>query len=179
MSLWSWFTRRRLSLDEQDFQDEIRSHLAMAADERAADGADPKAARQASLREFGNVTQMTEAAREVWRPGWVETLRDLLADARYAVRSLSKRRGFCITVGGVLTLGIGLNAAVFTTLKGIALSPVAGVDGSARLLFGVSATDAASFATAFGVVLAGVLLATLIPAWRASRTDPLEALRRT
>ena len=33
----------------------------------------------------------------------------------------------------MLTLGIGLNAAVFTMLKGMALSPLAGVDGSAQL----------------------------------------------
>ena len=44
-------------------------------------------------------------------------------------------------------------------------------------LFGVSATDATSFATALAVVLGGVVLATLLPAWRASRTDPLTALR--
>ena len=34
---------------------------------------------------------------------------------------------------GVLTLGIALNAAVFTMLKGIALSPIAGVERSAAL----------------------------------------------
>ncbi len=45
------------------------------------------------------------------------------------------------------------------------------------VLFEVSATDAASLARAFGVVLGGVVLATLIPAWRASRIDPLRALR--
>ena len=44
-------------------------------------------------------------------------------------------------------------------------------------LFGVSATDAASFASALAIVLGGVVLATLIPAWRAARTNPLIALR--
>ena len=48
---------------------------------------------------------------------------------RYAVRSLAKRRAFSLTVIGVLALGIGLNAAVFTMLKGIALMPIAGVPG--------------------------------------------------
>ena len=45
------------------------------------------------------------------------------------------------------------------------------------VLYGVSATDATSFARAFAVVLGGVIVATLIPAWRAARTDPLTALR--
>src|SRR5262249_2218864 len=44
-------------------------------------------------------------------------------------------------------------------------------------LYGVSATDATSFARAFVIVLGGVMVATLVPAWRASRTDPLRALR--
>ncbi len=45
------------------------------------------------------------------------------------------------------------------------------------MLFGVSAADGASFARALAVVLGGVLAATLVPAWRAARIDPLSALR--
>ena len=41
---------------------------------------------------------------------------------------------FSLTVVGVLTLGIGLNAAVFSVLKGLALRPLAGVEGSSRLV---------------------------------------------
>jgi putative ABC transport system permease protein len=47
----------------------------------------------------------------------------------------------------------------------------------AGLLYGVSPTDATSFAGASTMVLATVLVASLIPAWRASRTDPIAALR--
>ena len=126
-------TRRRLDLDEEDFQNEIRAHLAIAAAERIADGADQKSARQASLKEFGNVALMTDAARSVWRPRWLDMLRDLRNDIRYAIRALAKNPAFSLTVIGVLTLGIGLNAAVFTMLKSLALNPLAGVDGSAWL----------------------------------------------
>jgi ABC-type antimicrobial peptide transport system permease subunit len=45
------------------------------------------------------------------------------------------------------------------------------------VLFGVSATDATSYARALAVVLAGVIVATIVPAWRAARTNPLSALR--
>jgi putative ABC transport system permease protein len=44
-------------------------------------------------------------------------------------------------------------------------------------LFGVSATDAGSFARALLIVITVVAVATLGPAWRASRMNPLNALR--
>jgi predicted permease len=134
MGILSWLKRPRpVDLDEDDFKDEIRSHLAIAATEKISDGADRENARYAALKEFGNVTLTTEAARRVWTPRWLEALRDLTSDVRYAVRSLAKNRAFSLTVIGVLMLGIGLNAAVFTMLKSIALAPLAGVDGSGNL----------------------------------------------
>ena len=131
MSIWSWFTRRRLA--DEDFQEEIRAHLAIAADDRMADGADRRTAQLASLKDFGNTALTSEAARRVWIPLWLEALRELGSDVRYAVRVLARSPAFALTVIAVLTLGIGLNAAVFTMLKGLALSPVAGVSGSAGL----------------------------------------------
>jgi predicted permease len=136
MFIPGWLKRlmlRRLDLDEEDFRAEIRGHLAMAEHEHIVDGADPQAARDAALREFGNVTLTTEAARRVWTPSWLEGWRNLASDVRYAIRTLAKNPAFALTAVAVLTLGIGLNAAVFTMFKGIALSPMAGVDGSARL----------------------------------------------
>src|SRR6478672_4156283 len=127
----SWLRRRRL--DQDDFEEEIRAHLAIAAEDKVADGADPRDARLSSLKDFGNLTLTTEAARRVWTPWWVDALNDQVSDVRYALRSLAKNPVFSLTVVGVLMLGIGLNAAVFTMLKGIALSPIAGVAGAARL----------------------------------------------
>lgn len=122
-----------MGFDEDDFKDEIQAHLAIAATEKEGDGLDPRDARYAALREFGNVTLAREAARQVWTPRWLEALRDLVGDVRYAVRALARHPAFSLTVIGVLALGIGLNAAVFTMLKGIALTPMAGVDGSGRI----------------------------------------------
>src|SRR6188768_928816 len=135
MGILSWLKRRRreLDLDEEDFQAEVRAHLAIAAEEKVADGVDHQDARYAALREFGNVTQTTEAARRVWTPRWLGGLRDLSSDVRYAIRALARNRGFSLTVIGVLTLGIGLNATVFTMLKGVALTPIAGVESAAKL----------------------------------------------
>jgi putative ABC transport system permease protein len=47
----------------------------------------------------------------------------------------------------------------------------------AAQLYGVSATDPASFAMAMAFVLGSTLAATVVPAWRAARTDPMTALR--
>jgi hypothetical protein len=128
---FGWLKRRRL--DDDDFQDEIRAHLDMATADRVADGADRRSARLDSLKQFGNVTLTTEAARSAWTPRWIEAPRDWLNDARYAIRVLAKSPAFTLTVVTVLGLGIGLNATVFTLLKSLALSPLSGVDGSGRL----------------------------------------------
>jgi predicted permease len=48
----------------------------------------------------------------------------------------------------------------------------------ASVLYGVSPTDAGSFAAASLTVLIIVLGASFVPAWRASRTDPIAALRQ-
>jgi predicted permease len=47
----------------------------------------------------------------------------------------------------------------------------------ASVLYGVSATDVVSFATAAAAVVTIVLAASLVPAWRASGAEPLAALR--
>jgi hypothetical protein len=61
---------------------------------------------------------------------------------RHAIRVLAKNPGFSLTVFAVLTLGIGLNATVFTLLKSLALSPLAGIDGSASLAVVLNETKA-------------------------------------
>src|SRR6185503_11495340 len=97
MSILAWLkrlTRRRL--DDQDLDDEIRAHLAIADAERMADGADRQAAHLASLKEFGNVTLTTEAARRVWTPWWLDALHDQASDVRYAIRSLARNPVFSL-----------------------------------------------------------------------------------
>jgi putative ABC transport system permease protein len=77
-------------------------------------------------------------------------------------------------VRAYLGRGLRLGAA------GAALGLAAALAGSRLLggvLFGVSATDAVSFARALAIVIGAIVLATAVPAWRAARTDPLSALR--
>jgi ABC-type antimicrobial peptide transport system permease subunit len=44
-------------------------------------------------------------------------------------------------------------------------------------LFGVRPLDLASFAAAVGILLLAATMAATLPAWRAARVDPIEALR--
>jgi predicted permease len=77
-------------------------------------------------------------------------------------------------VRAVVSRGLRLAAT------GAAIGLVAAV-GATRLLgsilFGVSATDGLSFAGALATTFGAVIAATLVPAWRAARTNPLVAIR--
>jgi putative ABC transport system permease protein len=70
----------------------------------------------------------------------------------------------------------GLRLGVMGTIVGVTAAAAAS-RALSSLLYGVSATDAVSFSSAVAIVIAVVLGASLVPAWRASRTDPIAALR--
>jgi predicted permease len=139
MKLLDWFLRRER---DSDLDDEIRSHLSMAAQDRIADGEDPRSARLASLKEFGNVTLTREATRLSWGGVWRSHVTDISQDFRYAIRTLSRTPGYSLVVVAVLALGIGANVSVFALFNAVALKPIPGVEGSAGLGVLVARTDA-------------------------------------
>ncbi len=71
-------------------------------------------------------------------------------------------RGLMLTGTGVL-VGVAVSLAAGRTLR--------------HLLFNTSSTDPVTFAAAGGGLLLLALLASLLPAWRAARVDPVVALR--
>jgi putative ABC transport system permease protein len=73
-------------------------------------------------------------------------------------------------------LGRGLRLGLTGAVLGIASALVIS-RALASLLYGVSAADPVSFTAASGIVIAVVGLASFVPAWKASRTDPMVALR--
>jgi predicted permease len=73
-----------------------------------------------------------------------------------------------------------LSGATRLTTIGIAIGLTAAWAGSkwiSSLLFGVTPTDASSISAAVAVLVGAALAAAYVPAWRASRVNPLEALR--
>ena len=77
-------------------------------------------------------------------------------------------------------LGMVLAQAMAMALAGIAAG-AALTAGATRLmqglLYGVSATDPGTFAAVAGVLAAVALTASLVPAWRATKVDPMVVLR--
>ncbi len=58
----------------------------------------------------------------------------MLADLRFALRSLAKARGFTLAVLLTLGLGIGANTAIFSVVRGVLLRPLPHRDGD-RLVY--------------------------------------------
>ena len=80
MSIVAWLKglmRRRLALTKRTSRKKSARTWRSPSDERMADGADRRTAHDAALKDFGNVTLTTEAARRVWTPWWLEALHDL------------------------------------------------------------------------------------------------------
>jgi predicted permease len=119
-------------VDELD--EEIRAHLALAIQERIDRGEDPKAARLAAIKEFGNVLLTRESIQRVWRPGWFDAAEALVRDMRFALRSLLRARGLTFAVVVTLALGIGANAAIFSVVRTVLLRPLVNRDPE-RLIY--------------------------------------------
>jgi predicted permease len=90
--------------------------------------------------------------------------------------------GVLVTLGALPGNIIGLVVRQGMQLAGIGIAVgLAGALGLTRimnsLLFGVSTTDALTFATVPALLAAVAFAATVIPAWRATRVDPMVALR--
>ena len=100
---------------------ELRAHLEMLAEANLRRGMGAQEARQAARREFGGVEQTREAYREQRGLPFLETS---VRDVRHGLRALRKNPGFATLAILTLGLGIGINAALFTIVHGVLLSPL-------------------------------------------------------
>ena len=101
----------------------------------------------------------------------------------YIVRGRSREIGIRAALGArsaATSCGWSFVEGMTPTLVGIAAGAVAAL-GAGRLMeklvFGVSASDPLTLAAVSGALAFVALMASLIPAYRASRLDPSEVLR--
>jgi predicted permease len=100
----------------------------------------------------------------------------------YSVSHRTREIGLRMALGATRsgTLGMVVKQAAVVTLIGVIFGLGAGIAlarVAASLLYGVSAADPVVFTAVTALLLAVGLMASAVPAWRATRIDPITALR--
>lgn len=106
---------------ETELDNEMQFHLEMEVKKNLNRGMSPKEAKQSALQEFGGIEQAKEECRDAWG---IRVLMNLLRDIRVIVHSLRKSPGFSLAVIITLTLCIGVNTTILSTLYGLILKPL-------------------------------------------------------
>jgi predicted permease len=114
-----WQRRRK----DADFQAEVEAHMALEADQFREDSAtlSTSDADASARRKFGNVLRAQEQFYESSHWLWLDHLR---RDIAYALRVLTRNSGFTLAAIISLSLGIGVNALVFSVVNALVLRPL-------------------------------------------------------
>ncbi|MEZ5289011.1 MAG: ABC transporter permease, partial [Vicinamibacterales bacterium] len=121
----------------RDFEDEVETHIALAADDLEQRGVPADEARRAAAR-FGS---RAAAAQRVREQRGLPRLDALLTDVRDVVRGLRRAPGFTSAALIVLAIGIGTNVAVFTVANAALFKGFAGIEDNGALVYLTTGRD--------------------------------------
>jgi putative ABC transport system permease protein len=123
---------------DDELLDEMQAHLEMETAENVRRGMDPATARRRALLAAGGMTQAAEAVKD---QRGLPAIDRLVADIRFAFRTLRHHASFTIVVVLTLALGIGANTAIFSVVRGVLLKPLPHHEGD-RLVYLHQSSDA-------------------------------------
>ena len=106
---------------DRELEGEVIAHLELAERDGIAAGLSPEQARRAARRNFGSIESMKETHRDERSVRWIDTF---VRDVRYGVLLLLRDRGFAAIAIGVMAIGIGANAAMFSLVDAVLLKPL-------------------------------------------------------
>lgn len=123
--LVDWMRRDKL---DRELQEELRFHRQQL--ERDMENPADNDIADRVARRIGNATTIRENARERWSIPWLDNLQQ---DARYAVRGVRRNPGFTAVVVITLTLGLGVNAAIFSLIDRLFVQAPSGIENPSSL----------------------------------------------
>ena len=106
---------------EDEFEEELRDHIARDTEHRLRKGASPDEARRAALVRFGAIDAVKDELRD---EHGITMIDDLGRDVRLAFRRAMRRPQYTMLVVLTIGLGVGAATAVFSAVDGVLLEPL-------------------------------------------------------
>ncbi len=113
--------RAIFSKDAGRFEEEIKQHIELIAEDYVRGGMTESEARYAALREFGNVTSMQQEYRE---QNGLPLLENFLLDLKFAVRSLRRNPTYTASCTATLAVGLGSMITVLCVVSALLWKPL-------------------------------------------------------
>jgi len=106
---------------DADFDEEVKTHLALLTERFVRQGLSPDKAAVAARRQFGNIRSLMEERADLSRWRRIESC---WWDLKLALRGLRRQALFAVTAIVLLALGIGANTAIFSVLDDVLIRPL-------------------------------------------------------